>query len=472
MDRGFTQWRIPIPGRLFLKIFLALWLAIGAIVYLTDRATNAMFQAELARSPELSIGYRAELATNLVAAHVQLEGITKTRKWFLEWSGRRPLPVLVVDEGTGQDILGRPVPADGLAQARSLIDGGGASSAVQRVVAPDGLNHLLFVPLALLPATPPTQHVYKTPDASYIEIVAMTLASFLFALGLAWYLFRPIRHLHEASQRFATGDLSTRVAPLLGRRSDELVDLGRDFDEMAAHLQSTIDGKTRLLHDVSHELRSPLTRIQVALGIARQSADKTPRMLDRIEQEISRLDRLLEETLALSRLASGTAGASGIEYVDVVDLLKNIAADASFEATQQGKTVEQRASGTILVAGRRNLLRSAIENVVRNALLHTPPGTRVTIDLSTALRKRISLRICDSGPGVDVHELATIFEPFYRGSNSEQRGGYGLGLSIVRRAIEAHGGEVRADNLPKGGLCVEISLPVADSEASSMQADA
>lgn len=472
MDRGFPRWRIPFPGRLFLKIFLALWLAIGAIVYLTDHATNALFQAELARSPDLSLGYRAELATNLVAAHVRLEGISKTSKWFLEWSGKRPLPVLVVDEGTGRDMLGRPVPADGLAQARSLIDDGQASSAVQRIAAPDGSSHLLFVPLALLPASPPTQHVYKTPDASYIEVVAMTLASFLFALFLAWYLFRPIRHLHDASQRFATGDLNTRVAPLLGRRSDELADLGHDFDEMAARLQSTINGKTRLLHDVSHELRSPLTRIQVALGIARQSADKTPRMLERIELEISRLDGLIDETLALSRLESGAADSSEIELVDVVDLLKGIAADAGFEANQQGKTVELHAGGTILVAGRKTLLSSALENVVRNALLHTPPGTRVTIAMATEPGGRVRLRICDSGPGVAAQELATIFEPFYRGSGADPQNGYGLGLSIARRAIQAHGGEVRAENLSKGGLCVEFTLPVATLEASAAQVHA
>lgn len=470
-----------MPGRLFLKIFLALWLAIGGIVYMVDQVANALFQVELAKSPDLSVGYRAELATKLVAVILQHDGLTETRRMFLEWSGRRPLPVLVVDEETGTDILGRAVPSLALAQAQQLLKDEGPSYAVQRVSDKAGRAFVLFVPLALLPASPPTQHVYQTPGSSRIQFVAMTLVSFMFAFGLAWYLFRPIRHLHEASQRFASGELKTRVAPLLGRRSDELADLGRDFDEMAARLQTTIDGKSRLLHDVSHELRSPLTRLQVAVEMARQSPEKTGRMLDRIDHEVGRLDKILGDTLALSRLESDPASLSE-DYVNLIELLEDIVDDVRFEATQAGKTIRLVATGDILVAGRAELLRSAFENVVRNGVLHTPPGSVVTIDVSGRKVKSanaddkdgnwVTLRVCDSGTGVPADELEAIFEPFYRGRGKDNQSGHGLGLSIVRRAIEAHGGKVHADNTPAGGLCVVFTLPVVSLDASTMQASA
>jgi len=451
-----------LPGRLFIKIFLALWLAIGSIVYVVDHAVNARFQAELKKSPDLSVGYRAELATMLVAANLQHGGLADTRQLFLEWTGKRPLPVMVVDEQSGVDILKRKVPPLAFAQALELLSSAAPSNAVQRIVDRDGRAHVLFVPLTMLPATPPTQHVYRTPDSSYIELFAMTLASFLFAFGLAWYLYRPIRHLHEASQRFAAGALETRVTPLLGGRSDEITDLGHDFDEMAARLQATIDGKTRLLHDVSHELRSPLTRMQVALEMARQSPEKTGRMLERIEHEVERLDRILGETLALSRLETDPASVAG-DCVNLVELLEDIVADARFEATQQGKTIQLGASGDILVAGRAELLRSAFENVVRNSVLHTSAGATVTIDIvvpEEEYAEWVSLRVCDSGAGVPADELEIIFEPFYRGRSASKESGHGLGLSIVRRAIEAHGGKVMAENLATGGLCVVFTLPV------------
>lgn len=470
----FFGWGFPLPGRLFLKIFLALWLAIGGLVYTVDYVVNALFQAEMQKSPDLSTGYRAELATMLVAVILQHDGLADTRQLFLEWSGRRPLPVLVVDEERGSDILGRMVPLPALAQAKEMLAGVTPSNAVHRVTDHDGRAHVLFVPLALLPATPPTQHVYQTPNSSRIEFLAMTLASFLFALGLAWYLLRPIRHLHEASQRFAGGELQIRVAPLLGRRSDELADLAHDFDEMAARLQATIDGKTRLLHDVSHELRSPLTRMQVALEMARQSPEKTGRMLDRIEHEVGRLDRILGETLALSRLEADPAEL-GDDCVNLVELLEDVVADTRFEATQQGKTIELKAGGDIIVAGRPELLRSAFENVVRNGVLHTPAGATVTIELCKAAptqrgkrgeQKWVTLCVCDSGGGVPADELETIFEPFYRGRGVDNPGGHGLGLSIVRRAIEAHGGKVSAGEAPAGGLCVIFRLPVLQIESA------
>ncbi|MDO9244750.1 MAG: HAMP domain-containing sensor histidine kinase [Rhodocyclaceae bacterium] len=461
MNAALSRWRLLIPGRLFLKIFVSLWLSIATIALAVDFIVDSLFQAKLRRSPDLSLGFRAELATSLVATTLRQGDREETRRLFEGWLGKRDLPVLVVD-ALGQDMFGRTVAPGALKQALAVLETTPAELAVQKVDAPDGQSFVLFVPLALLPSSPPHLHVYQYADSSRIEILSMTLASLLFAFGMAWYLFRPIRHLHKASQSFADGALDTRIAAMLGKRNDEFADLARDFDRMAERLQTTIEDKTRLLHDVSHELRSPLTRMQVALEMAQQAPDKSARMLDRIRHEVMRLDRILGDTLTLSRLESVAESNGEKDCVNLVELLEDIVSDVRFEAAQEEKKIVLHASGEILIDGNAALLRSAIENVIRNGMQHTPQGSTVTIGLLAPRHDWVDLRICDSGTGVAPDELNAIFEPFYRGKENRANGGHGLGLSIVRRAIEAHGGKVSADNhKPEGGLCVIMSLPVA-----------
>lgn len=468
MSETGTKQQLPIANRLFWKIFLSLWLAIGAIALSVDFVVDALFQAKLKESPDLSIGYRAELATMLIAVSLEHAGLEATREMLQRWSGKRSLPVMVVGEKTGQDILQRPVPSLALVQAVNVLQSRPEEIAVRRVTAPDGGKFVLFVPLSLLPAAPPQQHVYRYPDSSGVELLAMTLASLLFAAGLAWYLHRPIRHLHAANQRFAAGDLTTRVSPLVGARNDEIADLARDFDYMAERLQTTVDDKTRLLHVVSHELRSPLTRMQVALELARKTPETTDRMLDRIGHEIARLDKIIGETLALSRLES-QSGAPGDDCINLVELLEDIVSDARFEAEQSGRKIDLAASGEILITGRGELLRSAIENVIRNGMRHTPEGSRTSIKVTAPRDNWVAISICDNGPGVPGDELEAIFEPFFRGRRTRSDSSHGLGLSIVRRAIEVHGGRVHADNDPTGGLCVVLQLPVATLEEATLQ---
>jgi two-component system OmpR family sensor kinase len=468
MSESASRRQLPIASRLFWKIFVSLWLAIGGIALGVDFVVDALFQAELKESPNLSIGYRAELATTLVAVTLQHTGLDATREMVQQWAGKRHLPVMVVEEETGQDFLQRPVPSLAFLQALKVLESKPEELAVRRVTALNGNNFVLFVPLSLLPATPPTQHVYRYPDSSGVEFLSMTLASLLFAAGLAWYLHRPIRHLHEANQRFAAGDLGTRVSPLVGARNDEIADLARDFDHMAERLETTVNDKTRLLHVVSHELRSPLTRMQVALELARKAPEKTERMLDRIGYEIARLDTILGETLALSRLESQTE-APVDDCINLVELLEDIVNDTRFEAEQSGRTIDLDASGEILITGRGELLRSAIENVIRNGMRHTPEGSKTSIKVTESGNNWVAIRICDDGPGVPDDELEAIFEPFFRGRRTRSDSGHGLGLSIVRRAIEVHGGKVHADNDPTGGLCVVLQLPVATLENAPLQ---
>jgi two-component system OmpR family sensor kinase len=276
---------------------------------------------------------------------------------------------------------------------------------------------------------------------------------------LAWYLVRPIRSLRWAFDAAAAGRLETRVSPLMGRRRDEIADLGRDFDRMAQQLQALVNAQRRLLHDVSHELRSPLARLQAAIGLARQSPATLEASLERIEREATRLDSMVGEVLTLARLESGTASQAR-ERVDLAYIAASIAEDARFEAQSQNRDVRFSASGDVPVIGSADLLHRAIENVVRNAVKFTREGTTVEVRVQTS-RTSAVLIVTDHGPGITPSELAKVFDPFYRGDAGQGTSGFGLGLAIAQRAVDAHGGAIRAANVVGGGLQVEIELPLA-----------
>lgn len=301
------------------------------------------------------------------------------------------------------------------------------------------------------------------------HLAAIALVSLVFSAGMAWHLHGPLRILRNANRRLGEGDLTTRVGPQIGHRHDEVSDLAKDFDAMASRMESLVNAQKRLLHDVSHEWRSPLARMEVALELARQTPAKGPEMLNRIDLEIHRLDRLLEEALTLSRLESD-AHAEFDGCLQINGLLADVVADAQFEGTSTGKHIELVTSDDFLVKGENALLRSAFENVVRNALRHTPEGSSVTVHAGHAEcggSSCVLVQICDHGSGVPNEERNAIFEPFYRGRNTQDETGHGLGLAITRRVVLAHGGLVDCNNLPQGGLCVSIRLPVAtlfDSE--------
>ena len=298
----------------------------------------------------------------------------------------------------------------------------------------------------------------------FVRLGAAMFASLIFSVLLAWYLTRPVRHLQRAANALATGDLSARVAPSMKGRRDEIADLGKDFDHMAARLQNMVDTQQRLLHDVSHELRSPLARMQVAMALARQQPDKLDTALGRIEREGDRLDELVGELLTLARLGAGV-GMEAEGEVDLAALLETVVEDGDFEADGGRKVVLEYCDSAVFI-GRGELLRRAFENVVRNALRYSPEGGEVSV---RAERESgwLQVSVCDRGPGLPEDKLSAVFEPFVRGTDSPTggRSGYGLGLAITRRAIEAHGGKVRAENRKDGGLCVILALPLTADAA-------
>lgn len=285
-----------------------------------------------------------------------------------------------------------------------------------------------------------------------------TVVSLFFSAGLAWYLARPITHLSRGFRAIADGQLTTRVHPLVGTRRDEIADLTRDFDGMAAQLQHLLQTQERLFHDVSHELRSPLSRLQLAIGLLRQSPEKIPDMLLRVEREAERLNSLIEELLTLARLKSSSAD-FGVSPVDLIDLLTAIVDDANFEGRAKGCTIRYSPAAPFVTLGNGDLLYRAFENVIRNAIKFSPPNT--SVDVTADVNGECAVvSIQDRGAGVPVGMEADIFEPFKRvDTDGVEVTGFGLGLAIAKYAVERHGGSIRAMAGVGGGLRVVISLP-------------
>ncbi|HYN55230.1 MAG TPA: ATP-binding protein, partial [Methylotenera sp.] len=295
-----------------------------------------------------------------------------------------------------------------------------------------------------------------------IPLLAGVFASFVFAALLAWYFSKPIKQLRQAFASAASGNLEVRVGNEMGERRDELADLGNAFDVMAARIGALMQSQTRLLHQVSHELRSPLARLQMAVGLARQQPDKLESSLVRIERESERMDSLVGELLELSRLESGVMKLEK-EAVDLNELLMTIVEDAQFEGVAKNIAVDYKQIGNssmpITILAQQDLLHRAIDNVVRNALKYSPSESFIVITTKQENAK-VSINVMDHGPGVEVGELDTIFQAFFRGSNTNSTNGHGVGLAIAKQIIESHGGTIEASNQATGGLNVEIKLPI------------
>jgi len=318
----------------------------------------------------------------------------------------------------------------------------------------------------------PVDDLPKFGVVPLVPLVSGSLTILIVGLLLAWYLTRPLRHLRWALHRVAQGRFETRVHPLMGRRRDEIADLAHDFDRMAAQLQKLTESRTLLLHDISHELRSPLTRMQAAIGLLRQDASRTPAMIDRIERESLRLDALVEELLTLHRVEAEAPGAVR-ERVDVLELLHAIAEDADFEARAAKRSVSIDAPGRFICDVNGELIYRAFENVVRNALKFGPPGA--VVEICARLESdggALVTTVKDRGPGVPSDMLQAIFEPFTRVEGSDSVGGVGLGLAIAQRAMALHDGHIEAALREGGGLMVTLRLPAQSgaSQAHSRQA--
>lgn len=447
-------------GQLFWKLFLAIWLAqvtaaagVGALVSWHHRSEREAMGGVLVRG-------HATLGVGAAADVLRWGGLAALRDFLAEAGDGRGPPVYAVDE-QGRDLLGRVLPPEPLEQARLWARTGDYPRQIREIPAQDGHRYLLFMPVPEAlpgePPPPPPPHRYGRPPPWLVLGAAGFLTSLLFSAWLAWYLSKPIRHLRSAFAALSQGRLETRAGPDMGRRRDELADLGRHFDHMAERIGQLVQAQRRLLHDVSHELRSPLARLQAAVGLGRQRPEQAAASLDRIEREAGRLDALVGEVLTLSRLEAGMPGAR-VEEVDLGELVESIVEDARFEAAAKDVAVVCPELGEIPIRGYGELIYRAIENIVRNAIKHTLPGGRVTLEIDAASdARRVRLAVLDQGPGVPEERLAAIFEPFFRNADGGGPEGFGLGLAIARRAVEAHGGSISARNRPEGGFRVDLA---------------
>ncbi len=290
------------------------------------------------------------------------------------------------------------------------------------------------------------------------DLMLFSVTGGIFCYLISRYLTKPLAKLGDAAANIAEGRLATRVDPLLRHRRDEIADLARNFDRMAERIEALITGQRRLLGDVSHELRSPLSRLIVALGLVKQGpAEEAAENLERIGLEARRLDTLIGQLLALTRIDSGVDRGSLAPF-DLTNVVQEVANDGDFEARARNRSVVIKQADACTVTGFEELLRSAVENVVRNAIRHTVEGTVVEISIQVS-NSWVVLRVRDYGPGAPESMLSEIFLPFRRVASGNSEGA-GLGLAIAERAVNVHRGTIRAMNAPKGGLIVEIDLPL------------
>ena len=371
-----------------------------------------------------------------------------------------------------QELSGRRMPAEAPHVAERAFETrrpedaatGSGPLLARPVITPRGEQYALVAEL------PPR----NSPESLFhpiMHVLAMILTGGLFCYWLARHLTSPVGKLRAATQQLANGNLSARVAPAMGKRRDELASLAADFDLMAEKIESLISSQRRLLGDISHELRSPLARLNVALELARQRAGPdAATALERIQHEAENLNEMIGQLLALTRLESGAEGLKKGAF-DLVKLVSTIAADAQFEASSRNRSVRLKTDGRCTVVGNEPLLLRAIENVIRNAVQYTAEGTEVEVEVRPDAGGAV-ISVRDHGAGVPEDALVEIFRPFYRVDEARDReaGGVGLGLAIADRAVRLHGGTVDAANASAGGLLVTIRLP-ADANKDRRSAD-
>ncbi len=450
--------------KLFLKIFLWFLAAVAvsnAVIYFVTRT----FQTEplisrFQRSTRNQMNIYGGTATQIARAEgteglntylTRLQGQDSTRKVVLVggdgkvWFGSEN-EIVDVSEIVRQTIEAGEVQTDFTTEERSL----GASP----VDFPDGKRLALVFQWER--GTPPS--LFWGSTLAYMRLGGLLLTGVILCWMLALYLTSPIRKLREATNKFAGGDLTTRVAEKVGRRRDEISDLARDFDSMAERIESLVMSQQRLNRDISHELRSPLARMNVALEMARQRATpETMPQLTRIENESFRLNEMISRLLTLSKLETGSQDFDRHE-LNLKGLVEQIASDADFEAKARNRSVRVVRADDCRVIGSENLLHSAIENILRNAVRYTKEGTAVEVSLSNG-NGRAVVTIADHGEGVPEVELKNLFKPFYRVEEARDRGsgGTGLGLAIAEQAVKLHKGTISAKNTADG-LEVEIVL--------------
>ncbi len=464
---------------LFIKIFLSFWLAMAltSIAY-----TLLVVNTQIGQSGKLQKYFqqdRQQVVEQLLAWYGQIAPALYERgdtAALGRFAGKTVQPArarafLFAADGTtlvsGQDIPVAVQAAANLAARSSTVMSTadeGFIAIARPVSGNDGQRYVAAVGMSAVP--PWTQKRWQPISRSFgIRMAVSIIIGSMICYVLAWRLTTPIRRLRTAAQRLAGGDLSARVGASPGQRGDEVADLGLDLDRMAEKIEFLLESQKRLLRDISHELRSPLARLNVALGLARpHCSTAADGYFDRIQRDLDRLNQMIGELLTLSLLESGIEQLKP-ERLELDALVESVAQDANFEAESRGRRVAVIASEPLTVEGNREIFHRAVENVVRNAARYTGEGTAVEIALQRVEEDNTAyaaISVRDHGPGVPEAALGKLFLPFYRVADDRDRqsGGTGVGLAITDRAVRLHNGTVKAVNAAGGGLIIEIRLPL------------
>jgi two-component system sensor histidine kinase CpxA len=465
--------------RLHIKVFLWFWLGVvvvsGTAIGLAELTHSRAEDDRLWREkygPRVDLWARQEIHILRTEGSAALEGYVGSFQ-------ADPGVLNYMFDATGHEVFGRDAPRPVLTIVDGLMQSSGWTQRVdsaeriiaERVIDANGKPYVVVVDFP--PPSVLSRPLFELLSADFsgrptgssaVRLAAVVLVAGVFCFLLARHIASPIDRLRSATREIAREQLEARIDVGVLNRGDELADLGRDFNGMADRIEHLVTAQRQLLSDVSHALRSPLARLNVALGLARRHGSPAiDEHLNRIELETERLNTLIGQLLTMSRVDSGV-GLERRSVFNVAALVDEVALDADYEARARGCVVEVAGERDCLVNGAPDLIRGAVENVVRNAVRHTPDGTRVDVSIERADADgtpSVIIRVRDRGPGVPDKVLPKLFVPFYRGPQANKnQSGTGLGLAIARRVFEIHGGAATAANAEDGGFMVSLELPL------------
>lgn len=446
-------------GGMFIRYFAGIWvtlLAVAALVW----ASSSFFTEAPSNYGSFERSPTAERAISTALGVARWGGEDALIRWLNDPKVNARPEVFVVNP-LGEEISGRPLPgqiAEKLPKA-SADDGVYTFHGHGRHMRPF-TGYRFFAVRTDVPPSPIKLLMWRMPWwgwALFATLISILIASFVAASSI-----RPIKKLQWAMQKASQGAFDVRISGEVGHTHDEIGALARQFDSMAERIHGLFERQKRLFHDVSHELRSPLARISVAVELAEKSPEKAHDFLQRIEGDVQVLNAMVDELLTYARLDENAVIA--FERTDLVPLLEAIVDDADFEGSANNTHVTLQAPESLQMNMHVDSLMRAVENLVRNALRYSGPGQQVSV-LAKEENEHVIVSVTDSGPGMDPSELERIFEPFVRGKNQPTGGGFGLGLAIAKRAVQRHGGTLTARNVAPHGLCMEINIPLSGPNA-------
>lgn len=447
--------------RLFWKIFFAMWLSIMTFAVVVSMINQRLVAENAFEQP--GRGFEVNLKRFKQSLGQDLKGGGEPQLVAtLQGLPRGIQKHIFVLDPDGHELLERDRQLKKMNRERVRVER-------EKITSADGLTYTLVS----VNRRPPRAILEPGSKGVEMRLAVAALISALVSWLLAHYLARPLGQLSRASKQLATGDLSARVGAPLTARNDEFGQLAIDLDEMARRLQNLQRANQRLLRDVSHELRSPLARLRVALEIARnKDQSQVVGELNRIELESNRLEQLVDEVLSLLRETSGFQDLS-LQSFDLRELLVDLVDTVNYEIPEDCPTIEMQALSGLSIEADRELLWRVFENLLRNALIHGGAANAVTISAKALGDGQLEVSVQDSGPGIAEEHVQRIFEPFYRVEEARNRktenhsGGHGLGLAIAASAVRRHGGQISAHNVVGGGLRVTVVLLAKQPESGA-----